>query len=122
MPRIRNAADLARATKALTAADVRLAAVLERTGPLPLRLREGGFKALIGIVVDQQISRAAADAIFARIEARLSPFTAKTWLAAKDRDLAKAGLSRPKLKHARAIAERVHDGRLDFSRLHRMRD
>jgi DNA-3-methyladenine glycosylase II len=122
MPRIRNTADLARATAALSAADPRLAAILGRTGPLPLRLREPGFKSLIAIVVDQQISRAAADAIFGRLEARLVPFTAESWLAARDRSLAKAGLSRPKLRHARAIAERVADGRLDFARLARLSD
>jgi DNA-3-methyladenine glycosylase II len=122
MPRIRTAADLARATASLAAADSRLAAILERTGRLPLRLREPGFRSLIAIVVDQQISRAAADAIFGRLEARLDPFTAVAWLAAKDRSLAKAGLSRPKLRHARAIAERVADGRLDFARLARLTD
>jgi DNA-3-methyladenine glycosylase II len=122
MPRIRTAADLARATKALAATDSRLAAILERTGPLPLRLREPGFKSLIAIIVDQQISRAAADAIFGRLESRLEPFTADGWLAAKDRTLARAGLSRPKLRHARAIAERVADGRLDFARLARLTD
>jgi DNA-3-methyladenine glycosylase II len=122
MPRIRNEADLTRATASLVAADPRLAAILARTGPLPMRLREPGFRSLIAIVVDQQISRAAADAIFGRVAARVDPFTAEAWLAAKDRHLAKAGLSRPKLKHARAIAERVADGRLDFSRLARLTD
>jgi DNA-3-methyladenine glycosylase II len=122
MPRIRNTADLQRATDRLSAADPRLAAILARTGPLPLRLREPGFKSLIAIIVDQQISRAAADAIFGRLEKRLMPFTADAWLAAKDRTLARAGLSRPKLKHARAIAERVVDGRLDFVRLARLTD
>jgi DNA-3-methyladenine glycosylase II len=122
MPRIRNTADLARATNALATVDARLAAILARTGPLPLRLREPGFKSLITIIVDQQISRAAADAIFTRLEARVAPFTADTWLNTKDRHLAKAGLSRPKRKHARAIAERVADGRLDLARLSRLSD
>jgi DNA-3-methyladenine glycosylase II len=122
MPRIRNAADLVRATAALVATDPRLGAIVEKTGALPLRLREPGFKSLIAIVVDQQISRAAADAIFGRLQQRLDPFTADSWLGAKDKHLAKAGLSRPKLKHARAIAERVTDGRLDFARLARLSD
>lgn len=122
MPRIRNAADLARATTALVATDPRLGAIMEKTGALPLRLREPGFKSLIAIVVDQQISRAAADAIFGRLEARLDPFSPEAWLAAKDKHLSKAGLSGPKLKHARAIAERVTDGRLDFARLTRLSD
>jgi DNA-3-methyladenine glycosylase II len=122
MPRIRNAADLTRATAALIAADPRLAPILARTGALPLRLREPGFKSLVAIVVDQQISRAAADAIFGRLQTHLDPFTAQAWLAAEETALAKAGLSRPKLKHARAIAERVSDGRLDLMRLARLSD
>lgn len=122
MARIRTAADLKRATQALLAADPRLVPVHARTGDLPMRLREAGFKSLIAIIVDQQISRAAADAIFTRVEQRVDPFTPETWLKTKDRQLAKAGLSKPKLRHARAIAERVVDGRLDFAKLARMPD
>jgi DNA-3-methyladenine glycosylase II len=122
MPRIRTLADLERATDALIASDPRLVPILARTGPLPLRRREPGFKSLIGIVCDQQISRAAADSIFRRLEAGLGLFTADAWLAAEEAALAKAGMSRPKLRHARAIAERVADGRLDLARLVRLSD
>ena len=38
------------------------AAALAETGPLPLRRRAGGFGALAGAIVSQQVSVAAADA------------------------------------------------------------
>jgi len=121
-PRIRNEKDLARAIAAVTRLDHRLKAIAAGRPPLPLRLREPGFKSLILIIVNQQISRAAADTIFARLEAQLDPFTAGRLLAASDQALRGAGLSGPKIRHARAIAERVADGRLALERLPRLSD
>ncbi len=120
--RLRNHRDLARAVSAVAALDGRLGKIARATGELPLRLREPGFKSLITIIVDQQISRAAADTIFHRLEAALDPFTAEAWLKADETQLSAAGLSRPKLKHARAVAERVSDGRLDLARISRLGD
>jgi DNA-3-methyladenine glycosylase II len=120
--RLRNRTDLTRAVSAVAALDPRLAAIARDVGELPLRLREPGFKSLIAIIVDQQISRSAADAIFRRLEAALDLFTAEAWLKMGDQHLAGVGLSRPKLKHARAVAERVADGRLDLVRLSRLSD
>ncbi|MGQ0742456.1 MAG: DNA-3-methyladenine glycosylase family protein [Alphaproteobacteria bacterium] len=117
MHAIRNASDLASAVSALVALDARFGALAAAAVPLPLRLSRPGFKSLIGIVVNQQISRSAADAIFARLEAIVVPFEAGIWLATKEATLGGAGLSAPKLRHARAIAQRVHDGRLNLDEL-----
>jgi DNA-3-methyladenine glycosylase II len=120
--RIRNASDLAVAVSAVAALDPLLGKIARNVGELPLRLRPAGFKSLIAIVVDQQISRSAANAIFQRLETAVQPFTAQAWLAMDDALLLAAGLSRPKRKHAHAIAERVADGRLDLARLSRLSD
>lgn len=85
----------------LRAADPRLAPALEE--PLPLRLRTDGFDALCHAIVSQQVSNAAAAAIWARIVA--AGLTTPAAIAAADDDALRAcGLSRPKLRYVRALA------------------
>lgn len=76
----------------------------QKTGSLPLRLRPDGFKTLIKAITSQQVSVAAADAIWQRIEA--AGFTTpKTILAASDHELRSVGLSRQKSRYAKALSE-----------------
>lgn len=90
----------------------RMAAARALTGPLPLRRRRDGFTQLLGAIVSQQVSVAAADAIWARLRAaRLTG--PRRIVAASDDDLRAAGLSRQKIRYARALAE----ARLDYAAL-----
>ncbi len=84
--------------------DSRFAAALELTGPLPLRRRKDGFAALLDAIVSQQVSVAAADAIWARMKAANMVGPRKV-LAASDEELRACGLSRQKIRYARALAE-----------------
>ena len=87
----------------LAARDPRLAAALELTGDLPLRRRPDGFEPLLSAIVSQQVSVAAAAAILGRLRAAgLTEPGAIT--AADDADLAACGLSRQKIRTARALA------------------
>ncbi len=73
------------------------------TGPLPLRVREDGFAALFGAIVSQQVSVASAAAIWGRLQA--AGLTAPGALAAAtDEELRACGLSRQKIRYARALA------------------
>ncbi|MEQ9041154.1 MAG: DNA-3-methyladenine glycosylase 2 family protein [Silicimonas sp.] len=82
----------------------RFAYALEHTGPPPLRLRKDGFAALLDAIVSQQVSVAAADAIWGRLKAAglTGPRKLK---AADDDELRACGLSRQKMRYARALAE-----------------
>ncbi|MEM9715980.1 MAG: DNA-3-methyladenine glycosylase 2 family protein [Pseudomonadota bacterium] len=84
--------------------EARFAYALDHTGPLPLRLRGDGFVALLDAICSQQISVAAADAVWRKLEAadRISP---ERIMAADDEDLRACGLSRQKIRYARALAE-----------------
>ncbi len=82
----------------------RFAAALELTGPLPLRRRKDGFAALLDAIVSQQVSVAAADAIWARMKAANMVGPRKV-LRASDEELRACGLSRQKIRYARALAE-----------------
>ena len=101
--RITAADDLARAAAGLAQADPALAGLLQRFAPLPLRLREPGFAALVDIITSQQISTAAAASIWARL--RAAGLTAEPDVAAAGEPaLTGCGLSRPKARHVLAIA------------------
>jgi DNA-3-methyladenine glycosylase II len=73
-------------------------------GPIPLRRRAGGHDALLSAIVSQQISVAAAAGIWARVQA--AGAETPGGLRALDDDALRAcGLSRPKVRYARALAE-----------------
>jgi DNA-3-methyladenine glycosylase II len=81
----------------------RFAAALALTGPLPLRRRPDGFAQLLSAIVSQQVSVASADAIWGRMQA--AGLTAPGPVAAAgDDDLRAVGLSRQKMRYARALA------------------
>ena len=103
--------------KALPRLDNRWRAVIKACERPPLRRREGGFAALCGIIVAQQVSVASATAIWARFEAQISPLTPQTLLAATDEDLRLSGLSRPKQQTLRALAQALVEGTLELEKL-----
>lgn len=93
----------------LIARDPRLAHAFDCVGPLPLRLKPEGFATLLQAIVSQQVSVASARAIWQRLEA--AQLTTEAAIrTASDTDLQAAGLSRPKMRYARALAE----ARLDY--------
>ncbi|MCW5751588.1 MAG: DNA-3-methyladenine glycosylase 2 family protein [Alphaproteobacteria bacterium] len=113
---------LAQSLRALAERDKDLARAIDLVGPLPDRTRQPGFPALLRIVCEQQLSVASAAAIWRRLEAEFSPLTPENLLAADDARLAALGLSRPKIRYGRCLAEAVREGRLDFERLHGLDD
>ncbi|MEX0970715.1 MAG: DNA-3-methyladenine glycosylase 2 family protein [Paracoccaceae bacterium] len=101
---IKTDADVARGAAWLAAREPRFAAALAETGPLPLRLRDGGFTALLRAIVSQQISVAAAAGVWARLEA--AGATEAEGVAQMDVEaLRAAGLSRQKAGYALALAQ-----------------
>ena len=96
----------------LARAEPRFARALDLTGPLPLRRRADGFAALLGAIVSQQVSVAAANAIWGRMQAA-GLTEPEAVLAADDEAMRAAGLSRQKIRYARALAA----ARIDFARL-----
>ncbi len=73
------------------------------TGPLPLRRRKDGFTALLDAIVSQQISVAAANAIWGRLKsARLTG--PRNIARAEVDDLRACGLSGQKVRYAKALA------------------
>jgi DNA-3-methyladenine glycosylase II len=90
--------------------------VHDTAGDPPLRRRPAGFEGLARVIVGQQLSVASAAAIWERTAALCRPFDPGAMLALQDEQLAAAGLSRPKIRTLRAIAEACSNG-LDLARL-----
>ncbi|MDA8250463.1 MAG: DNA-3-methyladenine glycosylase 2 family protein [Rhodospirillales bacterium] len=97
--------------------DSDLAAIEPAAGPLPWRLRAEGFPGLLQAIVGQQISNQAAAAIWRRVAALPGALVPGGLLELSDEALRGAGMSRPKIGHARALAAAFADGRLETAAL-----
>ncbi len=111
-----------RAMTLLIEADPDFATIERVAGPLPWRRRDGGFPGLLQAIVGQQISNQAAAAIWRRVRAVPGALDPAAVPGLSDEVLRGAGLSRPKVAHARALAEAFVDGRLGAELLAGMED
>ena len=84
--------------------------------PPAVRVAEDGFAGLLRIIVGQQISSAAARAIWNRILASVVPLNATTLIAMLDSSPEILGLSRPKRSYARGLGEAIILGTIDPDR------
>lgn len=114
---IENEADIARELAALVALDPRLQSVLDVAGHVPLRRSVPGFRSMASIIVSQQVSKASAEAITARLDVIGSLNSALDFRHHGDETLLAAGLSRPKLKTLRNLSETVCEGSLDLDHM-----
>ena len=100
----------------LAAIDQDIAAALSRFGPPPDRSLTASFETLARSIIGQQISRAAASAIWARMRDQ-GHGTALVIAAKQPDDLMPFGLSRRKAEYLIGIADEIQSGRLDLSTL-----
>ena len=114
---IHTQSDLDDALAQLTAADPRLARLMEVAGRPPLRRRPGGFEGLASIVVSQQLSVASASAVWTRLSAALDPFHHDAVRRARTRTLQRAGLSGAKIRTLKAVAAAIEKGAIDLDAL-----
>jgi DNA-3-methyladenine glycosylase II len=112
------ARDLEASLKALGGIEPAFAAALERVGVPEPRTGERGYATLLRAIVGQQVSVAAATAIWNRVETATGGASDPANMArTSDEALRAAGLSRQKIAYAKSLAEEVLSGRLDFERL-----
>jgi len=114
MRRIDHEDDIAAGLLALQRSDRRLRPVIREAGPVPLRRSPPGFASLAAIIVSQQVSKAAADSIHRRLAGLVDPLTPENLVAAGEKAMREAGLSRPKQATMLAAAEAVLGGDLDL--------
>jgi DNA-3-methyladenine glycosylase II len=121
------AADYERARLALIAQDPRLGALIERVGPCTLKIDPDRdlFSALCQTITSQQLSTKVAVAIYLRLRAACAPAphpTPEAILRLDEAQLRAVGLSGPKARYVRALAERVAQGGLSLENLEALSD
>lgn len=108
---------------ALAAADPVLAVAAEVAGDFPVKMRPTGYGTLVWLILGQQVSIAAAGAMFYRLTSTLGGIVAPIGLLTLDDTTMRAcGFTRMKAGYARGIAEAVLDGSFDFDALDAMQD
>ncbi|MCV3767391.1 DNA-3-methyladenine glycosylase family protein [Rhizobium sp. TRM95796] len=97
--------EITEAVADLVALDPRFAPVAARAGAIPLRFRPAGYAALASVIVSQMVSRASAEAIWARLETACGVVEPERLSSLAEADLRAVGLSGAKIVALRAVAE-----------------
>ena len=121
-PRRLTLALLSKGTRQLAGVDPDLAAVLNRLGEPPMWGRKPGFATLIHIILEQQVSLAAARTLYQRLTRQLGEMTPETVYAIDVSGLRDFGLTRQKAVYCHGLAARILDGSLELSTISRGSD
>jgi DNA-3-methyladenine glycosylase II len=112
------------AVEHLRAADDTLRELIDAIGPLDMEQRMRGrpadaYGALLRSIVGQQLSTKAARSIYERLIGQFGGTTPtpQELLDADPEEVRSAGLSRPKVRYLRSLAEHVLSGELELERL-----
>jgi DNA-3-methyladenine glycosylase II len=114
---ILDAAAFAAVADELVAADADLARIVAEHGMPPFWSRPAGFRALVLLILEQQVSLASAAAAYRRLRERVRTVTPEAVLACRPEELRADGVSRQKDRYLRALAEAVASGALDLDAL-----
>lgn len=110
------------AVEALAARDSDLRAIVQSHGPPPFRARPTGFRTLVHIILEQQVSLASAKATLDKLTLLIPAFTPLDYLKLTVEDLRGAGVSRQKMRYTRAVAAAIEEGSLPITTLGRRSD
>jgi DNA-3-methyladenine glycosylase II len=121
-PRALTQATLAAGVAALARRDRDFAALAARNGLPPMWARRPGFPTLVHIVLEQQVSIAAARTLFRRVREALGGITPERVAGRGVAGLFRLGLTRQKASYCHALAEAVLDGSLSLPGIARARD
>ena len=115
---VRTASSIRAHVEALAEREPVFARVVEKHGVPEPRNSIRGAQTLLRTIVGQQVSVAAARAMWSKLEAAFgSPPDLRLLLAASDEQLRAAGMSRQKAGYIRSLAELVISGELDLDKL-----
>lgn len=119
---IETVSDLEQGIAELTRLDGRFAGICAQTGTPPLRRSEAGFAGLLKIIAGQQVSKASAAAIWARMETVLDPMVPEHIAGLEEPAFREAGLSGPKIRAVQALTSDILSGQLDVAGLEGLED
>jgi DNA-3-methyladenine glycosylase II len=117
-----NQATLAAGVRALAARDPDLAVLAAKNGLPPMWARRPGFPTLVHIVLEQQVSIAAARTLFRRVSAELGGMTPDRVAERGIPGLHRLGITRQKASYCHALALAVLDGSFSLTQVARADD
>ena len=117
-----NQKSLLQAVRSLARIDSDLAKIAADLGPPPIWARQQGFRTLVHIILEQQVSLASARAAFDRLLAVTIPLTPERLLRLSDCEMKQVGFSRQKTSYARSLAAAIVQRDLDIAALGSMDD
>lgn len=113
---------LALAARELAARDELLANIHATYGDPPLWQRAGGFRTLVHIILEQQVSLSSAKSMLTRLETAIQPFTPERFLELGEPHLRQLGVTRQKAHYLVQLSQSLVTGELSFRRLARLSD
>ncbi len=117
-----NQKSLIKAVEYLEKRDRLLKLAVSKSGPPPLWEREEGFKTLIYIILEQQVSLASAKAAYEKLMKKIRSITPVNFLKLSDAELKLIGFSRQKTSYGRNLAEALISERLNLTELSDLND
>ena len=112
-----NKAALKKSIDAIAANDNEVKKALKDIGYPQPRNRPAGFETLVNIIVSQQLSVSAANAIMQRVRDCFSEMTAQAVIRVHKKTLRNAGLSERKVDYVKHLAKQIKSGKLDLQQL-----
>ena len=113
---------LALAARELAGRDELLAAIHARYGDPPLWQRATGFRTLVHIILEQQVSLSSAKSMLSRLESAIQPFTPERFVELGNDDLRGLGVTRQKSAYLLHLADSIVSGQLSLRGLSRLND
>ncbi|MBW1815212.1 MAG: DNA-3-methyladenine glycosylase 2 family protein [Deltaproteobacteria bacterium] len=117
-----NKKSLIKAVEYLEVRDRQLKLAVSKFGPPPLWKREEGFKTLIYIILEQQVSLASAKAAYEKMFKKIGSVTPVNFFKLSDAELKLIGFSRQKTSYSRNLAEAIITERLNLTELSDLND
>ena len=122
MPTTLTQKTLALAARELAARDQQLANILATYGDPPLWQRAGGFRTLVHIILEQQVSLGSARSMLTRLETAVQPFTPERFLDLGEPHLRQLGVTRQKSAYVLHLSQSIASGELNFRKLSTLSD
>jgi DNA-3-methyladenine glycosylase II len=111
-----------RGLRFLSKRDPAFADILKLLGPPPMWTRPPGFRTLVFLILEQQVSLTSARAAMKRLRAAARQLTPRSFLKLDDAKLKAIGFSRQKTVYCRELAQAILEGKLSLAAIGKMED
>ena len=84
--------------------------------------RDKGFKGILQLIIEQQLSVASANAIYKKLKGKMLNISPGSFLKLEKSDLKNCGLSKQKINYLTELAKKCEKKEINFRKIHKMDD